>query len=202
MKTLYLASKSPRRKDLLRQAGIPFELLPLREHPPERRDVDETPLRDELPLEYVVRIAKLKAAAALRIMQVRRLTPRLILAADTTVVLDGRILGKPDDPAGAAEMLKSLSGRTHHVYTAVAVATVGETESAVSKSEVTFRTLDAAEIRQYVQSGEPLDKAGSYAVQGRAALFISHLAGSYSGVMGLPLFETGELLRNAQTRLP
>jgi septum formation protein len=199
LKAIYLASKSPRRRELLRQAGIHFELLPLRAHPLERREVDETPLPHEAAADYVMRIARLKAEAAMRIMVTRHLPPRLVLAADTTVVLDGEILGKPADAAEAASMLKRLSGKTHKVLTAIAVANTRELKEALSRSEVTFRKLDESEIRRYVDSGEPLDKAGAYAIQGRAAMFISHLSGSYSGVMGLPLLETAQLIRDFET---
>ncbi len=199
MKTIYLASKSPRRKELLRQVGIAFELLPLRVLPHDRRDVDETPLQDEAALDYVRRIAHLKAQAAVRIMVTRHLQRRLVLAADTTVVLHGAILGKPADAADAVNMLKRLSGQTHEVHTAIAVANSKDVQSAVSSSTVTFRQLDEKEIRQYVATGEPLDKAGAYAIQGRAAAFISHLSGSYSGVMGLPLYETVRLLQDFET---
>lgn len=198
-KTIYLASKSPRRRELLRQAGIHFELLPLRAYPLERRDVDETPLPREAAADYVMRIARLKAEAAMRIMLTRHLPSRLVLTADTTVVLDEEIFEKPADAAQAASMLKRLSGRTHEVLTAIAVANMRETKTALSRSEVTFRKLDESEIRQYVDSGEPLDKAGAYAIQGRAAMFISHLSGSYSGVMGLPLLETAQLIKDFET---
>jgi len=194
LKTIYLASKSPRRKELLRQVGIPFELMPLREHPAERRDVDETPFPDEPALQYVQRIARTKAEVAGRMMISRRLPMRLILAADTTVVLNGTILGKPTDNADAVRMLRQLSGSTHEVLTAVAVTDGRDLQETLSKSEVTFRALDEPEIARYVASGEPLDKAGAYAIQGRAALFVANLSGSYSGVMGLPLYETALLL--------
>jgi septum formation protein len=194
LKTIYLASKSPRRKELLRQVGIPFELMPLREHPPERRDVDESPQPGEPALQYVQRIARTKAEVAGRMMISRRLPMRLILAADTTVVLNGAILGKPVDKEDAARMLRDLSGSTHQVLTAVAVTDGRDLKEILSKSEVTFRPLDEYEIARYVATGEPLDKAGAYAIQGRAALFVSHLSGSYSGVMGLPLHETAQLL--------
>lgn len=199
MKTIYLASKSPRRRELLRQAGIHFELLPLRGYPLERRDVDETPLPHETAADYVKRMARLKGEAAIRIMLTRHLTLRLVLAADTVVVLDGEIFGKPADAAEAASMLKRLSGRTHEVLTAIAAMNTREVREALSRSEVTFRKLDESEIRQYVDSGEPLDKAGAYAIQGRAAMFISHLSGSYTGIMGLPLLETVQLIRDFET---
>jgi septum formation protein len=194
LKTIYLASKSPRRKELLRQVGIPFELMPLREHPPERRDVDESPYPDEPALQYVKRIARTKAEVAGKMMLSRRLPLRLILAADTTVVLNGAILGKPVDRDDAIRMLRNLSGSKHEVLTAVAVTDGRDLKEVLSRSEVTFRALDDSEIARYVSTGEPLDKAGAYAIQGRAAVFVSHLSGSYSGVMGLPLHETAQLL--------
>ncbi|MBL8516131.1 MAG: septum formation inhibitor Maf [Betaproteobacteria bacterium] len=195
MKTIYLASKSPRRKELLRQIGVPFELLPLREFPVDRRDVDESPLPGEAPVDYVRRIARIKAEAAGRIMTSRRLPQRLVLAADTTVTLDGEIFGKPADAADAARMLKRFSAATHQVLTAVAVSDGREMKESLSVSEVTFRKLTDAEIQTYVAGGEPLDKAGAYAIQGKAAVFVSHLAGSFSGVVGLPIAETWQLLR-------
>lgn len=195
MKTIYLASKSPRRKELLRQIGVNFELLPLREYPPERRDVDESPLADENPVDYVRRIARIKAEAAARIMTARRLPLRTVLAADTTVTLDGEIFGKPVDDADARRMLERFSGRTHQVLTAVAVHDGNTLKEILSTSDVTFRPLSATEIAAYVSSGEPRDKAGAYGIQGRAAIFISHLAGSFTGVVGLPLAETWQLLR-------
>lgn len=191
---LYLASKSPRRLELLRQIGLEPVVLALRQTPP-RVDVDETPLAGESPRDYVVRVAGLKAVAGLRAMTARHLPVLPILAADTTVTLDGAILGKPADARAAAEMLRSYSGRHHTVLTAVAVAHAGQVRGALSESEVRFRHLSETEIAAYVASREPYDKAGGYGIQGRAAMFISHLAGSYSGVMGLPLCETAELLK-------
>lgn len=193
---LYLASKSPRRRELLRQIGVSYELLMLREKG-ERLDVDESPLAGEAPRDYVMRIVRKKAEAARRAMQDRRLPERPILTADTTVTLDGAILGKPADRAEAMAMLGRLSGHTHEVLTAIAVAAAGEVQEALSVSAVTFETLDEAAIRRYVDSGEPMDKAGAYAVQGLAAKFISRIDGSYSGVMGLPLCETARLLRQS-----
>lgn len=195
MKTIYLASKSPRRKELLRQIGVQFELLPLREFPVERRDVDESPLPNEVPVDYVRRIARLKAEAAGRIMMTRRLPQRLVLAADTTVTLDGEIFGKPVDATDATRMLKRFSGSTHQVLTAVAISDGRELKELLSTSDVTFRTLTDAEIQTYVATGEPLDKAGAYGLQGKAAVFVSHLSGSFSSVIGLPLAETWSLLK-------
>lgn len=195
MKTIYLASKSPRRKELLRQIGVAFELLPLREFPLDRRDVDESPLSNEVAEDYVRRIARIKAEAAVGIMISRRLPQRLVLAADTTVTLDGEIFGKPKDAADAARILRRLSGTTHQVLTAIAITDGRDMKEAMSRSDVSFRTLTDAEIQTYVAGGEPLDKAGAYAIQGKAAIFISHLSGSFSGVVGLPVAETWTLLK-------
>ena len=192
--SVYLASKSPRRQELLRQLGVEFEELALREAPGRRRDVVEEPRKDEPPLEYVKRIARTKASVGWHRMNKRELPPKPVLGADTEVVLDGATLGKPEDEAAAAAMLASLSGRTHEVITAVAVRWQEQLALAVSTSQVTFRAIPKDEIERYVATGEPLDKAGGYAIQGKAAAFVSHLRGSYSGVMGLPLFETAELL--------
>jgi septum formation protein len=194
-KHLYLASQSPRRLELLRQVGLDPTVLPLRTAPG-RADVDETPYPDEPASDYVRRLARMKAAAGV-IAQARRNLPLWpILAADTTVTLDGRILGKPADAAEAEAMLRRYSGRAHTVFTAVAAAHMGQLEVVLSESVVTFKTLTEVEIRAYVAGREGLDKAGGYGIQGRAALFIEHLSGSYSGVMGLPLHETSELLKS------
>ncbi|MBL8521185.1 MAG: septum formation inhibitor Maf [Betaproteobacteria bacterium] len=195
-KVIYLASKSPRRRELLRQIGVHFELLLLREKN-ERLDVDESPLPDELPRDYVMRVVRLKAEAARSAMLDRKLPERLVLTADTTVTLDAAILGKPADAAEAARMLERLSGHTHQVLTAVAVADAQGVREVLSTSFVTFDKLGADDIKRYVDTGEPMDKAGGYAVQGLAAKFISKLSGSYSGVMGLPLCETAKLLRQS-----
>ncbi len=193
--TIYLASKSARRRELLKQIGVNYELLLLREQPAMRCDIDETPHPAEPPLAYVKRVVLLKGETACRIMRERKLPVRPILTADTTVVLGDEIFGKPQNAPQAIDMLKKLSGETHQVITIVSVTAGNETNCSTSISEVTFRVLDEAEIRQYVKSGEPLDKAGAYGIQDRAAMFISHLCGSYSGVMGLPLYETANLLR-------
>ncbi len=201
-KSIYLASRSPRRRELLRQIGVIFEIIPLREAPRYPADVDETPRADEAPDAYVLRVAREKARAAVDITRIRRLAPRPVLAADTTVVCDGAILGKPANAAAAARMLESLGGRAHRVLTAVAV-TVGDViDTRISESQVWFRALSAEEIRRYVATGESTDKAGAYAVQGRAAAFITRIEGSYSSIMGLPLAETADLLRNHGISLP
>jgi septum formation protein len=183
---VYLASGSPRRRELLAQIGVPFQVLTV--------TVDEAHLPGELPDAYVLRLARQKADAGWRARPARSASP--VLAADTTVVLDGKILAKPIDRRDGERMLRELGGRTHEVLTAVAVATPG-LSSRTSRSEVTFRAISAAEAHDYWATGEPLDKAGGYAIQGGAAVFVADLKGSYSGVMGLPLFETAELLEQA-----
>jgi septum formation protein len=188
---IYLASGSPRRSELLRQIGVPFRVI--------SAEVDETALEGETPLAYVSRLAEAKSACGW--LRSGQLPEAAVLAADTAVVLDGRILGKPRDQDDALRMLRDLSGRTHEVLTAVAVRTCAGHRSAVSRSEVTFRCIDAAEARAYWETGEPRDKAGAYAIQGYAAVFIADLKGSYSGVMGLPLFETAQLLEAAGLRM-
>ena len=191
---IYLASKSPRRRELLKQIGVHYELLMMREHAP-RVDIDESPLGDETAHAYVQRIVRLKAETAIQVMRERRLTPRPILTADTTVTLDGHILGKPVDKADATRMLTQLAGESHQVLTAIAVAVDQEIKLVLTTSFVTFGKLSADEIKLYIDTGEPMDKAGAYAVQGIAAKFIAKLSGSYSAVMGLPLYETAALLR-------
>jgi septum formation protein len=180
---------------LLKQVGVTFEIVLLREDLRRGPDVDETPLGDEKPEAYVLRIACAKAELAARYMGRRALPARPVLAADTTVVCDGRIVGKPADREDAVRILKMLSGRQHDVISGVAVATPDRTQQAVSHSKVWFRELSDDEIRRYVATGEPLDKAGAYAIQGRAAAFATRIEGSYSGIMGLPLSETTDLLR-------
>jgi septum formation protein len=188
---IYLASGSPRRRELLQQIGVPFRVI--------SAEVDETELEGgEEPLAYVSRLAVAKAACGW--LRCRELGEAAVLAADTAVVLEGRILGKPRDMDDALRMLRDLSGRTHEVLTAVAVRTADRVRSAVSRSQVAFRSIDAAEARAYWATGEPQDKAGAYAIQGYAAVFIADLKGSYSGVMGLPLFETAQLLEAAGMR--
>jgi len=191
---VYLASRSPRRRELLAQIGVRYNLLLFRSRPESREEVNEDPLPGEAPAAYVERVARAKAAAGWRRMVQRNLPPAPVLGADTTVALEGRILGKPASRGEAAEMLRALSGRRHEVLTAVAVQQGNWLESALSVSEVAFKKLDEDEIRAYVASGECDDKAGAYAIQGRAARFVAELRGSYSGVMGLPLYETGQLL--------
>jgi septum formation protein len=181
---IYLASASPRRSQLLQQIDIPHEVRPVA--------IDETPRPGEAPAAYVLRLAEAKALALWDSVSPSRRLP--VLAADTTVAFEGAILGKPADLGEARAMLSGLSGRTHEVHTAIAVLHEGGMATRVSTSEVSFRDLSVAEIDWYWGTGEPADKAGGYAVQGKAAIFIRHIAGSYSGVMGLPIYETWELL--------
>jgi septum formation protein len=191
---LYLASKSPRRQALLSQLGIDFDTLLLREAAGRERDVVEQALDAEPPPHYVERMARTKAQIGWQRMQNRKLAERPVLGADTEVVLDGEVFGKPRNAENATRMIKRLSGRTHQVLTAIAIRHREGTDVEVSVSRVTLRRLAAAEIERYVASGEPFDKAGGYALQGRAAAFISRLEGSYSGVVGLPLCETAGVL--------
>jgi len=192
---IYLASRSPRRRELLHQIGVDHELMLFRSNPPRERDVSEDPLEGEKPRDYVTRLACAKAETGWMRLQMRKLSERAVLAADTTVCLGDEILGTPADTAEAIDYLSRLSGREHEVLTAVALKFQDRMETRLSASTVRFRTLEAAEIERYAASGEPLDKAGAYGIQGHAAVFISEIRGSYSGVMGLPLFETAQLLQ-------
>lgn len=194
---IYLASKSPRRRELLRQIGVEFELLMLRDQSPRGPEVSEAVLPDERAEDYVARVTREKAQFARQTMLWRKLPIRPILAADTTVVIDGRILGKPADETEAIDMMQQLSGRTHQVLTHVAVLHDERTHQITQRSHVTFAALPDSLIRAYCASSEPYDKAGGYGIQGQAALFITDIAGSYSGIMGLPLYETGQLLKQA-----
>jgi septum formation protein len=189
---IYLASGSPRRSELLQQIGVPFKVI--------RGDLDETVGRGEAPLAYVSRLAFAKAETGWQLAEASVLAEAPVLAADTAVVLDGKILGKPKDMDDAMRMLSGLSGRTHEVLTAVALRALQGCQVKVSRSSVTFRLIDAEEVRRYWETGEPSDKAGAYAIQGYAAVFVADLKGSYSGVMGLPLFETAQLLEAAGMR--
>jgi len=181
---IYLASASPRRSALLQQIDVPHEVRPV--------DIDETPRPGEAPARYARRLAEEKARALWTTL--RPMDRKPVLAADTTVALGDEILGKPIDGDDAARILRRLSGRDHEVHTAVALLHDGGAGARVSTSTVSFRELTAAEIAWYWSTGEPADKAGAYAVQGQGAIFVRHLAGSFSGVMGLPLYETWELL--------
>ncbi|MEW6314502.1 MAG: Maf family protein [Pseudomonadota bacterium] len=194
-KRIYLASRSPRRRELLKQIGVSFEPLLLREDMGRGPDVDESPHSGETAVDYVRRVARAKAEMGwFRVLQ-RRIRSYPVLTADTTVMLEGEILGKPATREQACEMLKKLSGKRHEVHTAVAMCNQDRLEVRLSSTMVEFGEIQETEIRRYVASGESMDKAGAYAIQGRAALFVKRMEGSYSGVMGLPLFETAELLR-------
>lgn len=182
---LYLASQSPRRRDLLARLGLAFGVLDI--------DIPEHRQPSEPPEEYVRRVAREKAGAGL--LTVVAVPGALVLGADTEVIFQSEVFGKPRDADDAAAMLRRLSGRTHRVLSAVSLISAGREVQALSESEVTFVELDEATIAAYVASGECEGKAGAYAIQGAAQAFISHLSGSYSGVMGLPLFETAQLLR-------
>ena len=189
-----LASRSPRRRELLAQIGVRYNLLLFRSRPESKEEVNEDPLAGEAPAAYVERVARAKAESGWRRMMQRNLPQAPVLAADTTVALGSRILGKPASREEAAEMLAALSATRHEVLTAVALQQGEWLESALSVSEVEFKKLTDEEIRQYVATGECDDKAGAYAIQGRAARFIIELRGSYTGVMGLPLYETSQLI--------
>ena len=184
---VYLASASPRRRELLQQIGVSFRVL--------GSAIDEAVMPGEAPVAYVARVAAAKAGSGWQ--GNREAADAPVLAADTAVVLGGKILGKPKDRRDGEGMLQQLSGRTHEVLTAVALRTATGLQSAISRSEVTFRPISAREAQAYWETGEPHDKAGAYAIQGRAAVFVADLRGSFSGVMGLPLFETAALLSAA-----
>jgi len=184
---IQLASASPRRSQLLRQIGVTHSVRPV--------DLDESRRPSESPWDYVLRLAREKAAHAVALGG-----DLPVLAADTTVAIGDKIFGKPRDQDEAVRMLSELSGRSHAVLTAVALASDGRLEAVVSETRVTFRNLSVAECRDYWASGEPRDKAGAYAIQGYGAVFVARLEGSYSGVMGLPLFETAALLDSAGVR--
>lgn len=192
---IYLASQSPRRRELLKQIGINFEMLLLRSYPRRVIDVDETPLAAETPEDYVKRICAHKVRAGWSALKFRSLPPFPVLVADTTVALDGNILGKPRDREEAFAMLSRLSGRQHQVLSAVAIAFEERIEIRLSMTNVTFAALEEERIRRYLLTNEWHDKAGAYGIQGYAGAFVQRLEGSYSGVMGLPLYETVELLR-------
>ncbi len=198
-KFVYLASQSPRRRQLLEQLGVQYELLLADDS--EDAEALEVVLPNEPPRAYVQRVTLLKLQAALARLQRRGLPLAPVLCSDTTVALGKTILGKPDDAKHASQILSALSGQTHRVLTSVAMGSLTKTgvvrkqAQALSVSNVRFAPLTRNQIQSYVASGEPMGKAGAYAVQGRAAAYIEHLSGSYSGIMGLPMFETAQLLR-------
>jgi septum formation protein len=190
---IYLASQSPRRRQLLEMLGVKHQLL--LPDPGEDTESLEEPLANEAPLKYVQRVTLLKLDAAIERMKRRGLEPAPVLCSDTTVALGRTIYGKPADARDAARMLRELSGTTHRVLTAIAMQAGRKRLSATNDSRVTFARMTSAQVRDYVATGEPMGKAGAYAVQGGAAAYISHISGSYSGIMGLPMFETANLLR-------
>jgi septum formation protein len=193
---VYLASQSPRRQALLQQIGVAFEVvLP---SDTQAAEALEAVLPNESALKYVKRVSRLKLRSAILELaaQSRPLAP--VLCADTTVVIDQQILGKPVDAQHAYDMLSRLSGKTHHVLTAVVIGHNGRLQQALSKSSVQFSSMTAHDIQAYVDSGEPMGKAGAYAIQGRVSAFISKISGSYSGIMGLPLYETSQLLKSIE----
>ncbi len=190
---IYLASQSPRRRQLLEQLGVRHELL--LPDPDEDAEALEALKPGEAPAAYVQRVTQLKLDAALARLKRRGLPAAPVLCSDTTVALGRTIYGKPEDAADARRMLAELSGQSHRVLTAVVIGTARRRVQALSTSRVTFAALSRQQIAAYVTSGEPMGKAGAYAVQGRAAAFISHISGSYSGIMGLPMHETAQLLQ-------
>ncbi len=199
LKNIYLASQSPRRSHLLAQLGVSHELL----LPGDDEDAEglEVALENEAPAAYVARVTGLKLDAALARLKRRGLPGQPVLCSDTTVAFGRTIYGKPVDEADARRMLGALCGKTHRVLTAVAIGTARRRWHALSESRVTFAPMTRGQIYAYVATGEPLGKAGAYAVQGHAAAFISHISGSYSGIMGLPMFETAQLLKSAGFKL-
>ena len=194
-KRIFLASQSPRRRELLKQIGVAFDVLPLRAVPG-RMDVVEVPAAGESAVDFARRMATEKAACGWRAVDARRLLRFPVLGADTVVEIEGAILGKPADRAEAEAMLTRLSGGVHRVHTAVAVQHEARVEMRLSSSTVRFAVLDTAAVARYLETGEYLGKAGAYGIQGRAGAFVEHIEGSYSGIMGLPLFDTAVLLRS------
>jgi nucleoside triphosphate pyrophosphatase len=192
--SIYLASRSLRRRELLKQIGVKYNILLMRETLSRPFDIDETPLPDESPTDYVYRIVNTKAEEGWSRLIQRRLPLQPVLVADTVVTIDGCILGKPQDSEQAEEMLMALSGRTHQVMTAIGVVVRDKIQVRLSTTDVRFREIGKREIRHCINSGEIFDKAGAYAIQGMAGAFIVEISGSYSGVMGLPLFETAQLI--------
>ncbi|MBX6318767.1 nucleoside triphosphate pyrophosphatase [Pigmentiphaga sp.] len=198
MTAIYLASRSPRRRELLTQLGIEHEVL----LPPPAAGPDEPQLPGEPAADYVRRTAREKALLGAETMRLRQLEERPLLAADTTVILDGEVLGKPVDRADAVRILQKLSGTEHAVHTAVAMVCRGQLYEDVSITQVRFRILSQRDIERYCDTGEPFDKAGAYGIQGLGGVFVQHISGSFTGVMGLPLYETSRLLARAGILLP
>lgn len=197
---IYLASQSPRRRELLKQIGVHFEVLPLRSSP-DRQDVIEIPHAGEAPKDFAQRMAREKAKCGAKVTRNRRLMLLPVLGADTLLDLDGEIIGKPRDAAHAHEILQRLAGRAHWVHTGIALAWGERLETRLSSSKVEFAPLSTEQIERYMKSGEAMDKAGAYGIQGRAAAFVQRIEGSHSGIMGLPLHETAALLQLAGIRI-
>jgi septum formation protein len=197
---IYLASQSPRRRELLKQLGVHFEVLVMRTSPG-REDVMETPRGEEMPAQFAVRMAREKSQSGARIVRMRRLVLMPVLGADTVLDVDGEMIGKPRGMDHAKEILTRLSGRTHWVHTGVAMTWTHGTESRLSSSKVEFAPISGETITRYLESGEALDKAGAYGIQGRAGAFAKRIEGSYTGIMGLPLYETSALLTWAEIRI-
>ena len=193
---IYLASQSPRRRDLLKQIGVRFQIMLLRVDQRRIPDVDESPLANETAPDYVQRICRAKALAAWETLLLRNMPHAPVLVADTAIALDNKVIGKPRDRKDAAAILRSLSGRKHQVFTAVAVILDERIELRLSMTEVTFAELSDERIQHYLLDNEAHDKAGAYAIQGIAGAFVQRIEGSYSGVVGLPLHETVELLHS------
>lgn len=198
---IYLASRSLRRRELLKQIGVKYKILLMRETISRPPDIDETPLPDESPTDYIYRIVNTKAEQGWKRLKQRRLPLMPVLVADTVVTIDGCILGKPRDLVHAEEMLKTLSGHTHHVLTAIAVVVQDKIHLRLSTTLVRFREIGSREIRACLADSNILGMAGAYAIQGIAAAFIVEISGSYSGVMGLPLFETAQVLEESGVTL-
>ncbi len=200
---IYLASKSPRRQKLLNQIAVQFTILDVPQQDPVHSDmVNEAVHSGENAYDYVSRIAREKAEYARQFLVTQNMPEHPVLTADTTVVMEGEIIGKPADKNEAAEILRRLSGKTHQVLTSVAVRNKEHLFQTVQTSDVTFALLTSRHINAYVDTGEPFDKAGGYGIQGLAGKFITHITGSYSGIMGLPLYETTVLLRKAGISIP
>jgi septum formation protein len=197
---IYLASQSPRRRELLKQLGVHFEVLVMRASPG-REDVVEVPQDKETPAQFAVRMAREKSQCGAKIVRMRRLVLMPVLGADTVLDIDGEIIGKPRDLDHAMEILTRLSGRAHWVHTGVAITWTHGTESRLSSSKVEFAPISSETIARYLESGEALDKAGAYGIQGRAGAFATRIEGSYTGIMGLPLHETAALLNWADIKV-
>ena len=191
----YLASQSPRRKEILDSLGAPYRLLNLVEGAGQNANFDETPIPNEIPIQYVKRISLIKAAAAWQHLMKQHLHRAPVLTLDTTVTIDDRILGKPRDVEDARLMLQSLSGRSHQVLTAVTMRRGDDVHQSLSITTVCMQSLNEDVIESYIKTAEPFGKSGSYGIQGIASIFISHIAGSHSGVVGLPIYETSELIK-------